>query len=324
VKINFISSLAPHFELFQRHMIASMKWSEKYYAKNMKSFDLYCHDNYPNATTLSWEIAMGWCKKRENERDSSCASRGNVIRKLCDFLNDRGLASIPKLELPTGKAPKYIPHFFTDEELENFFKACDEIEIVARGCNVRKRAQKIMVPIYYRLLYSTGARTGELLMLKREDIKLDEAVISIEMSKGYKSRYVCIHDSMLQILKQYDSSMDKIYPNRIYFFPSSVDKHLTGSWVTTNFKRCWLKYNNAKAVAYDLRHNYAITHINALINGGFDTFDALMYLSKSMGHSSIDVTKYYYEITPILADTLDQVSGPSTSLLLPDPEDFEW
>ncbi len=288
----------------------------------MKLFDRYCNERYPGATVLTWEIAMGWCQKRETESESSCATRTLVICRLCDFLNQRGLAAIPKLEISEGKAPKYIPHFFSDEELMNLFRACDEI-IPYNNTPVRK-AHKIMIPTYFRLLYSTGARTRELLMLKRKDVDLKEAYISISLSKGYKSRYVCIHDSLLPVLKRYDQAMDKIYPDRCYFFPSGVDGHLNRDWVSRNFKKMWYKYNDTKAVAYDLRHHYAITNINSMVNGGFDTFDALMYLSKSMGHSSVEVTKYYYEIVPALADTLEKVSGESTDEILPDLSGVVW
>ena len=321
MRIEFISGLAPQFELFQEHMIASLKWSADNYGRNMKYFDRYCHESYPEATTLTWDIAMGWCKKRETETVSSCNTRARVVCKLCGFLNQRGLANIPKLDIPQEKAPKYIPHFFTDEELKKFFQACDEIE--SDSSALRKR-NKIMVPTYFRLLYSTGARTRELLMLKREDVNFKDGVISIKVGKGPKQRYVGIHDSLLPILERYDRAMDKICPNRSYFFPSGENGHLFKSWPTYNFRKVWYKYNDARAIPYDLRHHYAITNINAMVNGGFDTFDALTYLSRSMGHSSIEITKYYYEISPMLAETLEEQSATSTAEILPDFGEEEW
>ena len=61
-----------------------------------------------------------------------------------------------------------------------------------------------------------------------------------------------------------------------------------------------------------------------MVNGGFDTFDALTYLSRSMGHSSIEITKYYYEISPMLAETLEEQSATSTAEILPDFGEEEW
>ena len=322
-RIEFVSALAPQLDLFQQHMMASLKWNPDNYALNLKLFDRYCSENYPQATTLTWEMAMGWCRKRDTEAESSCVTRTAVVCRLCDFLNQRKLANIPKLDVPdfTG-GKKYIPHFFTSEELYNFFKACDEI--VPYNNDPIKRANKIMVPTYFRLLYSTGARTRELLWLKKDDVNLKEGVISINTGKGHKQRYVCIHDSLLPFLEKYNKVMDQIYPNRVYFFPAGKDKHLERSWLKYNFRNVWYKYNASHAVPYDLRHHYAITNINNLVNGGFDTLDSLMYLSKSMGHSSINVTKYYYDISPALADTLEKQSGDNASQLFPDLGEETW
>lgn len=58
------------------------------------------------------------------------------------------------------------------------------------------------------------------------------------------------------------------------------------------------------ATAYALRHNYAIENINGWTDYGFNFNDKLLYLSKSMGHSVIESTKYYYSLVPRLADVL--------------------
>lgn len=48
------------------------------------------------------------------------------------------------------------------------------------------------------------------------------------------------------------------------------------------------------ATAYAFRQHYAIENINCWTGEGFE-FDAkLLYLSKSMGHSTLESTKYYY------------------------------
>ena len=315
--------MAPQFSLFQDHMIASQKWGEDCYALNMRIFDRYCHQNHPTATVLTWDIAMGWCKKRDTENNHSCISRTKVIVRLCAFLNERGLASIQPLDVPhRDDSPKYIPHFFENEELRLFFRACDEI--IPYNKSKHNRAHKLMVPIYFRTLYSTGARTKELRLLKREDVRLDEGVISICAGKGYKQRYVAIHESLLPILQKYDAAMEKIYPGRVYFFPSGTNNYLSRQWVTDNFQIMWKKYNTAHTTAYDLRHNYAIVNINAMIDGGYDTFDKLLYLSRSMGHSSVEITRYYYAIVPALGDLLRDQTEASTNEMLRDIDDEEW
>ena len=73
-----------------------------------------------------------------------------------------------------------------------------------------------------------------------------------------------------------------------------------------------------KAVAYDLRHNYAAMNIDRWTGDTFEFNQKLHYLSKSMGHRSIESTLYYYSITPCLADILLKKTENSFNELLPE------
>src|SRR5699024_6751291 len=110
--------------------------------------------------------------------------------------------------LPRLEKNNYIPHAFTDEELRNFFYACDTIQITRNRRTTIFR--KIMMPVVFRLLYSTGMRTTEVRLLKREDVNLEKGVINIQKSKGYNQHYVVMHDSMLAIMKRYDKEIEGI------------------------------------------------------------------------------------------------------------------
>jgi integrase len=97
-----------------------------------------------------------------------------------------------------------------------------------------------------------------------------------------------------------------MYPDRAYFFPARKKNggFHTAAWVQRNFNELWRQQNSANAVPYELRHNYAIENINGWIDAGFDFSAKLLYLSKSMGHSVIESTKYYYSLVPRLANVL--------------------
>ena len=108
---------------------------------------------------------------------------------------------------------------------------------------------------------------------------------------------------MLRLMRQYDNAISKLYPDRIYFFPAKNGKFHSEKWMRANFMEMW-NCNTSYATAYALRHNYAIENINSWTDDGFDLNDKLLYLSKSMGHSVIESTKYYYSLVPRLADVL--------------------
>jgi integrase len=217
-----------------------------------------------------------------------------------------------KPDIPKKARSSYIPHSFTDTELGNFFRACDSLPSVSR--TYEQLSRKITIPVFFRLLYSSGIRTNEARMLRVEDVDLYHGILDIRYSKGHAQHYVVLHDSMLELLKIYDAAILKQYPHRAYFFPARCNAFHTRKWVQTNFRELWNKYNSSHATAYELRHHYAIVNINRWTDEGFGFYAKLLYLSKSMGHSTLESTKYYYSLVPGMADILEEKTGM----------DFEW
>ena len=155
-------------------------------------------------------------------------------------------------------------------------------------------------------------------MLRTEDVDLCHGVLNIRCSKGNAQHFVVLHNSMLNLLKKYDSAVHEFYPDRIYFFPAKGGKFYSTQWVCTNFRKMWDKYNSAHATAYEIRHHYAIENINRWIDEGF-SFDAkLLYLSKSMGHSELDSTRYYYSLVPGMAEIIEEKTGADFDIIVPE------
>ena len=155
-------------------------------------------------------------------------------------------------------------------------------------------------------------------MLRVEDVDLCHGIVNIRYSKGHAQHYVVLHDSMHKLLKIYDAAIHKQYPHRTYFFPARDNTFHTRKWVQTNYRELWNQYNSSHATAYELRHHYAIENINSWTDEGFG-FDAkLLYLSKSMGHSTIEATKYYYSLVPAIADILEEKTGMDFQRIIPE------
>ncbi|MBW2651428.1 MAG: tyrosine-type recombinase/integrase, partial [Deltaproteobacteria bacterium] len=223
------------------------------------------------------------------------------------YLRKRGKTNIREPEIPRKERISYIPHAFTETELKKFFYACDNL--LGDPLSRVQRYRRITIPIFFRLLYSSGIRTNEARLLRVEDVDLNQGILNIRCSKGHAQHYVVLHDSMLDIMQQYDGLIRKQYPARTYFFPAGGDAFYTRKWVQRKFRQMWDKYNNTPATAYELRHHYATENINGWMDEGFG-FDAkLLYLSKSMGHSKLESTRYYYSLVPGLADILKDRTG---------------
>ncbi|MEA1962202.1 MAG: tyrosine-type recombinase/integrase [Bacillota bacterium] len=301
----FISSIAPLIRAFVAFRKASGRWNEASYEVNLNLFGKYCDKYFPNVSELSQDMVDLWCAQRETEANNSCRSRIYPVVSFIRYLRKRGMTAVTEPTVPRKEPSDYIPHAFTEAELQKFFTACDSIS--ADPPTEEQLSRRITVPVFFRLLYSSGIRTNEARTLMREDVDLDSGVVDIHYSKGHTQHYVVLHDSMLLLMRQYDDAIDKMYPNRVYFFPARKRNggFHRASWVQRNFHKMWRQHNCGYVVPYELRHNYAIENINGWMGVGFDFNAKLLYLSKSMGHSVLESTKYYYSLVPGLADIIE-------------------
>ena len=319
----FRSCFAHLIDRFIRYRKASGSWNEPNYGLNIKLFDHYCADNYPACAELNQEMVDTWSSKRFTEKNSSYNIRTMIVRAFIEYLRDRDLTAVAPPVTLKSEPRTYTPHPFEDDEFRRFFRECDNIQpYLGRRASVLR---KLTLPVFFRLLYSSGLRTTEARLLKKDNVDLEHGVLNIQQSKGYDQHYVVIHDAMSSLMQRYDHAISKLQPHREWFFQSQKGSHYTRYWVEDNFSALWIKANGleVKAVAYDIRHNYAIDNINRWVDDGFEFNDKLNYLSKSMGHRSIEATRYYYSIVPRLADTLRNKTEIGFNAIVPEVADDE-
>lgn len=272
-----------------------------------------------NTLYLTKEMVDAWCCKHETETPYSHMQR---VSYLCSFLRFARERDYINFDLPryfTARREEKPPYAFTREGLSNFFRACDEYESNTNNRRLSK-LNSVEIPVFFRLLYSSGMRTTEARLLLCEDIDLDSGIVSIRHTKGYDQHTVVLHDSMLALLQQYDQIINTLMPCRRVFFPTLVDEPHKTQWVCSHFNEAWKKYNDSTTVAYQLRHNYAIENINSWMEKGFDVHDRFIYLSKSMGHTRLEDTLYYYGIVPRLYDIIENISADKFNKIIPEIE----
>jgi len=303
----------PLFIPFIKYRMVSDRWND-FDEKQLTYFDRYCTEHYPGSNGLSQAMVDGWCAKRETERNGSCYTRINIIVALIRYLQERGLTDVHEPAIPMREGRTYIPHAFTGEELDKFFRECDR-----RATQTRYNTEKALISsVIFRLLYSSGLRTVEARLLRVENVDLIHGVLDIQYSKGRDQHYVVLHDSMLPVLRRYDIAIRNIYPERVYFFPGNSKQPLYKEWIPLTFRVIWDSVNHSRAVPYDLRHNYATANINRWGDKGFGFHDKFIYLSKSMGHKKLEGTRYYYSMVPALSDILKDKTTDGFDEIVPE------
>lgn len=273
------------------------------------------------------EHADEWAKKRPGEDLCTRYTRVFPVKQMLEYACQRGWTNVTiENDVRSYTRPKKMI-FLTEEEIGNFFRACDEyIDSAHKISGRRYRHNPLTIKVLFLLMYSAGLRPSEARLLARTDVNTDNGVVSIRATKGYREHIVVAGDDMLKVLRRYDEVIDSIVPNRIAFFPNHSGGYFVGTWLTIKFRKLWYKYNQRRAVSYCFRHHYAIDNINSWNGISIDdAYDKLLSLSRSMGHGKLADTLYYYSLSPQYANNMRELSSHNINQIIHDiPDENEY
>lgn len=267
-------------------------------AYQLKKFDEFCITVGERGPGISRELVMKWGTLRNTESRAYLSRRIAAVRQLCIYMNSIGINSyVPKIF--THKSG-YISHVLGDDEIAAFF---NELDSDMPKCKKNGSNQRINfeMKVLFRLIYCCGFRLSEATHIKLEDMDFSAGVITIYHSKGRKDRLVYISDDMTGLLKKYMLTLEKVYGVRsLWLFPAQdIGKCFQNATVSQKFNKIWEKTIYAgncvqKPTVHSLRHSFVVKRMNMWMEKE-DKLDALMpYLSKYLGHASVDDTFYYY------------------------------
>lgn len=199
------------------------------------------------------------------------------------------------------------PYFFTEKEINDFFEAVDSIEKHASF-----KGRELVIPAMFRLLYCCGLRCKEVRTLKCENVHLKDMFIDVMQSKGPKSRRIFISTELSEYLRDYETRIATLFPERCYFFPSNSGCYSSGA-ISSNFRRFWKKAYpdfelTTRPRAYDFRHHFAWANLNRWAADGMDVNVMLAYLMRYMGHQTITETLYYFHFVPDFFPTFREMT----------------
>jgi len=290
--------------------------------KTLIRFNKYCASIGPNVGILTDDIVNEWCGKRPEEQCKSRNLRIGPVRKFLKYTNKHGWTNVLIPENLPAEKSTYKPHGFSEDELGAFFHSTTTIKPAGWQSELKFKLRQMQIPVYFRLLYSTGMRTNEARMLRCKDLDLTNGIINIAHSKGLDQHRVALHPTMWNLLKQYNDAMEQLMPGRKIFFPNNNDNFHGIAWQANVFRNIWKTISGEPARAYDLRSLYAVTNINSWDYDGTEWFDKLLFLSHSMGHRKIESTCYYYQLVPLFFKQLEELTGQALHDLLPDLTNF--
>lgn len=291
------------FSGFSQDIQRMMEWrgilgyARTCYSQEMVSFDRYCQKEFPEADTLTWEIALSYLNDTRERKDVK--------------VDVAALRNLGKYQIMVGKEAcvfptnyfsykkKSLPYIMNEEECRRFFEATDHYPY-----NKQCPLLTYTVAVFYRLQYSTGMRPQEVRHLTRQDFDFIHDTIYIADSKHHKDRCIAVRHSVMEMCRKYDIIARKIYPNTTVFFPNRNGNEHDSASIGRYFQKCWEQAGNPTpsenvyCSPYILRHNFATQTIIGWMENGKDFEKYLPYLSTYMGHETFRETCYYLHLIP--------------------------
>ena len=260
----------------------------------LKFFDQFCIDNGYDKPLITRDISMKWAIQRKTEGLNYRNQRVSFVRQLALYMNSLGINSYIPSSMPSEAIT--VPHILDDDELKAFFHAVDTYRPAGLQWCILAMAYQIL----FRMYYCCGMRLAEGCKLKKRDIDLKNGIITIQHSKGNKSRQVYMADDFTLLCRKYSREMVKTNTNTIWFFPGrNWQNHILPTSIDRKFRQLWEMTSYAgkcekEPTIHSLRHSFVVHRMNRWMNENISLEVMMPYLCRYLGHRNIEDTMYYY------------------------------
>ena len=214
------------------------------------------------------------------QKEISKTTVNNYIRNIKVFFNymydNRYISNNPIRRVKQLKNARKVVGYIEDNDMNKLLKCFD-----------LSKFHEYRDYVIAQLIFDTGMRIGETLLIKEEYIDFVRRTILLpaDITKGKKDRYVFFSAEMLKELKRWLQYKDR-YKQCEYVFCTTKGTPLKVSNYETNFKKYGKRIGKEEIHPHMLRNNFSKRF---LMNGG-----DIYTLSKILGHSSVTVTEEAY------------------------------
>jgi integrase len=267
------------------------------------------------ATTLTTELMIEWARLPQHVQSLHWARRLGAARSFALYLKTIDPATEvppPPRDVFAARQRRPTPYLWSERDIRRLLEACRSLRPALRAATYEA---------LFGLIASTGMRRGEAIHLGRDDVDLDNGVLTIREAKFGRSRLVPLHPSATEALTSYAQLRDQKYPvpRSKAFFVSSVGTTLSPDPVNKTFVQLTtelsLRTPTTRPRIHDLRHSFAVRTLITWHRSGINAESRMPLLSTYLGHVNPAGTYWYLSAAPELmelaAARLDGRSGGS-------------
>jgi len=301
----------------------AMGYKLAYQGQMLAQFAAWLDDVGAEHLTIS--LALSWAKQPSDAARSWWAVRLSTVRGFARYLS----ALDPDTEIPpagmiaTG-SHRIVPYIYSEPDIARLLKAAGRLGDVHRADTYQTLIGLVAV---------TGMRAGETVRLDRNDVDLEQGLLTIRDSKYGKSRQIPVHPSTVEALAGYarrrdareprrDGRRNRHAPSSSSFFTSTTGTRLLRDNVSTAFPRLvraagLVSHSRGRAPRlHDLRHSFAVNTLVGWYRQGLEVEPRLPLLSTYLGHVAPSSTYWYLTAVPELLELIaDRLDAPSEARL---------
>lgn len=261
------------------------------------------------AERLTSAHALSWAQQPVGTAPVWWAVRLGVARGFARYLSAIDPATeIPPVKLLPEPSHRIVPYIYSDADIVRLLEAAGRLAPEHRADTYQTLIGLISV---------TGMRAGEAVCLDRDDVDLDQGLLTIRNSKFGKSRQVPLHSTSVEAIAAYARRRDerRPRPKSPSFFTSAIGTRLLRDNVSTVFPRLvretGLQSPNRRRPPrlHDMRHTFAVRCVIGWYREGLDVERRLAHLSTYLGHVDPSTTYWYLSAVPelleLIADRID-------------------
>lgn len=279
-----INSYEQTLRLLSRYLIEiqNVKSAEDTKELHIREYIKYLQDRGKYTVTSNEETKnINFPENREDYgKKIEITTINNYIRNIKVFYNylykNRYITSNPVTRIKEIKCSRKVVGFIKNDEFNRLLRIFD-----------LSKFHEYRDYIITQLIFDTGMRLGETLLIQEKDIDYINRTILLPSgnTKGKKDRYVFFSEEMLKQLRRWLKYKDR-YRQSEYIFCTNKGKPLSVSNYETNFKKYGVRIGLEEIHPHMLRNNFAKRF---LMQGG-----DIYTLSRILGHSSVKVTEGAY------------------------------
>jgi integrase len=222
-----------------------------------------------------------------------------AIRHFLEFLFARRFLAPFAMQTPKPHRPQtFIPYIYSVTDVQGLIRATAKTQSPA--CVINQKTVRMLLIV----LYSTGARIGEVLAMRCGDVNLRTRIVTFRRKNLTRSRQVPIGGDLHRILGRY-MAWRRPLTSSDPLFVARCGSPILYPTLTHTFGRL----RRAAGIARhdgsryqpridDLRYTFAVHRIKNWLRSGADLNCMLPALAAYMGQDGLGSTERYLEMTP--------------------------